>query len=45
MLQELDASRDLSVEEQVAHIRAVVDRWCQPKGPLDDVSILSIEIL
>jgi phosphoserine phosphatase RsbU/P len=45
MLQELDASREQSLEDQVAHIRAVVDRWCQPKGPLDDVSILSIEIL
>lgn len=45
MLQELDASRDQSLEDQVSHIRAIVDRWCQPKGPLDDVSILSIEIL
>ena len=44
MLQELDASRDRSLSDQVAHIRAVVDQWCKPKGPLDDVSILSIEI-
>ena len=44
MLEELDASRDLSIADQVAHIRTVVDRWCQPKGPLDDVSVLSIEI-
>jgi serine phosphatase RsbU (regulator of sigma subunit) len=44
MLQELDASRDLAVADQVAHVRSVVDRWCQPQGPLDDVSILSIEI-
>jgi len=44
MLQELDASRDQSLSDQVAHIRAVVDQWCKPKGPLDDVSILSIEI-
>ncbi|MEI8213964.1 MAG: fused response regulator/phosphatase [Planctomycetota bacterium] len=45
MLAELDASRKQSLEDQVTHIRAVVDRWCQPKGPLDDVSILSVEIL
>lgn len=45
MLRELDASRDQTLADQVAHVRAVVDRWCQPKGPLDDVSILSIEIL
>ena len=44
MLQELNASRDQSLSDQVAHIRAVVDQWCKPKGPLDDVSILSIEI-
>jgi len=44
MLQELDASRDLPIADQVAHIRSVVNQWCQPKGPLDDVSILSLEI-
>lgn len=44
MLQELDASRDQSLSDQVAHMRSVVDQWCKPKGPLDDVSILSIEI-
>jgi len=44
MLQELDASRDQSLGDQVLHIRSVVDRWCHPKGPLDDVSILSIEL-
>ena len=45
MLRELDASRNASVSEQVQHIRSVVDQWCKPKGPLDDVSMLSIEIL
>jgi len=44
MLLELDASRDQSLSDQVVHIRSVVDQWCKPKGPLDDVSILSIEI-
>ena len=44
MLQELDASRSLPLSDQVTYIRGVVDQWCQPKGPLDDVSILSIEI-
>jgi sigma-B regulation protein RsbU (phosphoserine phosphatase) len=44
MLQELDSSRQGTVEEQIAHLKAVVDTWCQPKGPLDDVSMLMIEI-
>ena len=45
MLQELDSTRSSTLSEQVLHMRAVVDRWCAPKGPLDDVSILGIEIL
>jgi phosphoserine phosphatase RsbU/P len=45
MLQELDASRERSVEDQVAHLQEIVSTWCRPKGPLDDVSILLIEIL
>lgn len=45
MLQELDSSRDRPLVDQVAHLRTVVDHWCQPKGPLDDVSILLVEIL
>ncbi|MCU0706781.1 MAG: fused response regulator/phosphatase [Pirellula sp.] len=44
MLAELDRSRDAKLVDQVAHIRQVVDQWCQPKGPLDDVSILAIAI-
>lgn len=44
MLHELDASRDLPPEQQVAHVKKVVTDWCQPKGPLDDVSLLLIEI-
>lgn len=45
MLSELDASRDLPPADQVAHIKNVVANWCQPKGPLDDVSLLLLEIL
>jgi sigma-B regulation protein RsbU (phosphoserine phosphatase) len=45
MLQELESTRNLPIEEQVAHIRDVVQNWCQPKGPLDDVSILLVDIL
>jgi len=45
MLQELDATRKLTIDEQVTHIRDVVQNWCQPKGPLDDVSILLVDIL
>jgi serine phosphatase RsbU (regulator of sigma subunit) len=45
MLQELDATRDHSLTDQVSHLRTIVTDWCQPKGPLDDVSILLVEIL
>jgi len=45
MLAELDSTRNSSLSEQVSHLRAVVEQWCTPKGPLDDVSILAIEIL
>jgi sigma-B regulation protein RsbU (phosphoserine phosphatase) len=45
MLQELDNCRDQSLADQVSHVRAIVKEWCQPKGPLDDVSILMIEVL
>jgi phosphoserine phosphatase RsbU/P len=45
MLSELDASRELTTDDQVAHIKNVVTKWCQPKGPLDDVSLLLVEIL
>jgi phosphoserine phosphatase RsbU/P len=44
MLQELESSRILSIEEQVTHLRDVVQDWCQPNGPLDDVSILLVDI-
>jgi phosphoserine phosphatase RsbU/P len=45
MLAELDSSRDRPIADQVAHLRTVVNDWCQPKGPLDDVSILLVEIV
>ena len=45
MLLELDSSRKLSPAEQVNHIRNVVNKWCEPKGPIDDVSILLVDIL
>lgn len=44
MLNELGASRSGSVQEQVEHMKGVVEQWCQPKGPLDDVSMLLIEV-
>ncbi|AMV35408.1 Phosphoserine phosphatase RsbP [Pirellula sp. SH-Sr6A] len=44
MLNALQASRSSSVQEQVAHMKSVVEQWCQPKGPLDDVSMLLIEV-
>ncbi|XZE18202.1 SpoIIE family protein phosphatase [Pirellulaceae bacterium SH449] len=45
MLEELDHSRKLPIPEQVRHICEVVNQWCQPNGPLDDVSVLLVEIL
>lgn len=45
MLNELNASRELNIEDQVAHLKNVVAKWCHPKGPLDDVSLLLVEIL
>jgi phosphoserine phosphatase RsbU/P len=44
MLAVLNESRDLPIEAQVEHLRSVVDAWCHPKGALDDVSILGIQI-
>lgn len=44
MLAALNESRDLPIEAQVEHLRSVVDAWCHPKGALDDVSILGIQI-
>jgi phosphoserine phosphatase RsbU/P len=44
MLAAFDESRSLPVDQQVQHLCSVVDQWCKPKGPLDDVSILGIEL-
>ena len=44
MLDELDASREKTLGDQVIHVREIVNEWCKPKGPLDDVSILLVEI-
>jgi phosphoserine phosphatase RsbU/P len=44
MLEELDASREKTLGDQVTHVREIVNEWCKPKGPLDDVSILLVEI-
>ena len=45
MLAELDATSKLPLTEQVQHLRNIVDQWCKPHGPRDDVSILATEIL
>jgi sigma-B regulation protein RsbU (phosphoserine phosphatase) len=45
MLQELDISRDQPLADQVTHLQTAVKHWCHPKGPVDDVSILMVEIL
>ncbi|MEO1991558.1 MAG: fused response regulator/phosphatase [Pirellulales bacterium] len=37
------ASRALPLEQSVSGLLETVQQWCQPKGPLDDVSILGVE--
>jgi sigma-B regulation protein RsbU (phosphoserine phosphatase) len=36
-------SRDAPLATSVERLLAEVEAWCQPKGPLDDVSILGLE--
>jgi sigma-B regulation protein RsbU (phosphoserine phosphatase) len=35
--------RSHPIEESVQMLMSMVEKWCDPKGPLDDVSILGIE--
>jgi len=37
------AGRSQPLDETVAGLLATVEQWCQPNGPLDDVSILGLE--
>ena len=39
----IEAARSQSLETGVVALLDAVQAWCQPKGPLDDVSILGIE--
>jgi len=39
----LGAGRTASLDESVKSLLDRVEHWCQPNGPLDDVSILGIE--
>jgi phosphoserine phosphatase RsbU/P len=39
----IGGSRARPLEETVAELLATVEQWCQPAGPLDDVSILGLE--
>jgi sigma-B regulation protein RsbU (phosphoserine phosphatase) len=39
----LAATRAQPLEESVGALLQRVEDWCQPAGPLDDVSILGIE--
>jgi sigma-B regulation protein RsbU (phosphoserine phosphatase) len=43
MTQCLQGARGAALDESVAGLLAAVEQWCQPVGPLDDVSILGIE--
>jgi len=39
----LEAARGRPLEESVAGLLTAVEAWCQPNGPLDDISILGLE--
>ncbi len=39
----ISGSRARPLEETVAGLLETVEQWCQPAGPLDDVSILGLE--
>jgi len=39
----LAATRSQSLDESVKALLQRVEDWCQPIGPLDDVSILGVE--
>jgi phosphoserine phosphatase RsbU/P len=39
----LDGGRGGPLETSVAELLSAVETWCQPKGPLDDVTILGVE--
>ncbi len=39
----LDGGRGQPLERSVADLLTAVEDWCQPKGPLDDVTILGVE--
>jgi sigma-B regulation protein RsbU (phosphoserine phosphatase) len=39
----ITASRTLPLDESVGGLLAAVEAWCQPNGPLDDISILGVE--
>ena len=39
----LRKARSAPLDESVAGLLAAVERWCEPNGPLDDVTILGLE--
>ena len=43
MLACIAGGRTTPIEAGVQELLAAVERWCQPAGPLDDVSILGVE--
>jgi len=45
MLASIDQSRSKSLEESVISLVRKVEDWCGPTGPMDDVSLLAMEIV
>ena len=45
MLEVMELGQSQSLEESVSLLLGTVERWCKKNGPLDDITILGLEIL
>ncbi|KAA5543687.1 SpoIIE family protein phosphatase [Roseiconus nitratireducens] len=44
MLEVFTRDRTKSLHDSIASLDQAVDQWCQPTGPIDDVSILGLQV-
>jgi sigma-B regulation protein RsbU (phosphoserine phosphatase) len=44
MLVQINKGSSTPIEAQVLDLQTLVQQWCSPKGPCDDISILAVEI-
>ena len=45
LLELVAATRGMTVDGAVGHIKEAIDHWCRINGPKDDVSILAVELI